>query len=114
MLLAKLDAKCHAPLQQEQQLTLPEARAGPPALLCRTSWKGILGEGRGREEGLSGELGGTQAGAGGLLGPPSRGRGAGAGRAGVVLTHRILEVEVLGVSGHWHTRQEGQDVIVGL
>lgn len=29
-------------------------------------------------------------------------------------THRVLEVEVLGVSGHWHPRQESQDVIVCL
>lgn len=29
-------------------------------------------------------------------------------------THRVLEVEVLGVSGHRHPRQKGQDVVVGL
>lgn len=29
-------------------------------------------------------------------------------------THRVLEVEVLGVSGHWHPRQKSQDVIVCL
>lgn len=29
-------------------------------------------------------------------------------------TYRVLEVEVLGVSGHWHPRQESQDVIVCL
>lgn len=31
-----------------------------------------------------------------------------------VLTNRVLEVEILGVSGHWHPRQEGQNVVVRL
>lgn len=46
-------------------------------------------------------------------GEPSRGR-EGPGALRVVLTHRAFEVEVLGVSGHRHARQEGQDVVVGL
>lgn len=41
---------------------------------------------------------------------PAEGEGPGAEG----LTHRVLEVEILGVSGHWHPRQEGQNVIVRL
>lgn len=53
--------------------------------------------------------------AGGLLRPPRQRGGTWSGVGwDVALTHRVLEVEILGVSGHWHPRQEGQNVIVRL
>lgn len=52
--------------------------------------------------------------AGGLLGSAQQRERGTRHAVGVVLTHRVLEVEVLSVSGHRHARQEGQDVIVGL
>lgn len=65
--------------------------------------------GRSRCSPLSGRL------AGGLLSSSQqRERDPGQAGWGVLLTHRVLEVEILGVSGHWHPRQEGQNVIVRL
>lgn len=52
--------------------------------------------------------------AGGLLGSAQQRERGTRHAVGVVLTHRVLEVEVLSVSGHWHARQEGQDIVVGL
>ena len=51
---------------------------------------------------------------GGLLGSAQQRERGTRHAVGVVLTHRVLEVEVLSVPGHRHARQEGQDVVVGL